>query len=208
MQEGGSWTPDLGFRNYSTAVDTRSLSISLFPAANESSTSNAHLGSISNIALLYYENPNGKVSALLYRLLAIERKLGEPQSSYLQDQWVDVTSQESRALPDEFFNPDIIHSFSTKYDRNATFSHTLYDVNPNIVYSTPFTSAANFYWFAAGALFYSLLDPMLNTTSPSTSPIAGGFFYVIYDTGFSGLGNFSIVGMHYSPSYTELFFVK
>ena len=65
----GSWFPYQELGNYSTAVDTRSLSISLFPFANNSSSLNTSENSTTNVALLFYENPNGKVSTLLYRLI-------------------------------------------------------------------------------------------------------------------------------------------
>lgn len=198
MLEGDSWGLNLGFLNYSTAVETRSLSIRLLPAANgSSSVSLAGSNSTDNIALLYYENPNGKVSALLNRILRLT-------GTYGQIQWVDVTSQESKALPREFRPAGWVDHDTIASDPNTTRSHTLYDTDPNIVYSTPFTSAANFWGGSAGALFYSPLDPLLNTTSP----FAGSFFNVGYNTGSSGPGNFTVSGMHYLPAYTALFFVK
>ena len=170
-------------------MDTRSLSISSLPGANQSSSLNPEKDWTTNIALLYYENPNGKVSALLRRLIneVIE---GEPQArSSQQDQWIDITSQESKALPHGFSNaPGFYYS-----NHNATFSHTLYEADPIAVYSTPFSSAANFFGPSAGALFYSPFNALLN----ATSPLAGGcFFNTNYEIDLSGPGNFSLLGMH------------
>lgn len=142
MQTGGSWAPDPGFGSYNTAVDTRSLSISLFQPANGSSSFNAYTNPTTNVALLYYENSSGKVSALLYRLFTV----GDQHSgSSSQDQWVDITSQESKELPHEFRNaPGFNYSnsfFETGPNHNTTFSHTLYETDPIVVYSTPFTSS-------------------------------------------------------------------
>lgn len=196
-----SWASDPIFGNYSTAVDTRSLSISLSPAPNASSTPssfNAYTNSTTNVALLYYENTKGEVSALLHRLLTF----GDKQSSSQQDQWIDITNQESKALPREFRNaPGFIYSnsfYDTGPNHNTTFSHTLHETDPIAVYSTPFASTGDS--FGSSAMFYSPLDPLPNTTSP----LAGGsFFNAYYNIGLNGPGNFSLVGMHCSPSYTE-----
>ena len=203
----GSWAPDPYFGNYSTAVDTRSLSISVFPAANGSSSFNPDTNSTTNVALLYYENSNGKVSALLHRLLTEGNQYSGWSS---QDQWVDITSQESQKLPQEFRNAPGFSYSNSLYEfgsnHNATlFSHTLYEADPTAVYSTPFSSAANFFGPSAGALFYSPFNPLPN----ATSPLAGGSFFTAgYEIGLSGLGNFSLLGMHCVSSYTERFFVR
>ena len=100
---------------------------------------------------------------------------------------------------------NFLNDYSSTPSHNTTFSHTLYETDPIIVYSTPFTSAANFCKSSAGALFYSPLDPLPNTTSP----LAGGsFFNAGYEVGLNGPGNFSLLGMHCSPSYTKWVFVK
>ena len=98
-----SWAQDPDFRKYSTAMDTRSLSISLIPDASNSSDLNASKNSTTNVALLYYENPNGKVSALLHRHLELFAE-GSAAGSSSQEQWIDITSQESKALAKEFRN--------------------------------------------------------------------------------------------------------
>ncbi len=181
-------------------MDTRSLSISFFPAANQSSF-NLEKDSTNNIALLYYENQNGKVSALLHRLINefIEDSGVGGLSS--QDQWIDITSQESKALPHEFSNAPGLNYSDSFYqygsNHNFTFSHTLYEADPIIVYSTPFSSAANSFETSAGALFYSPFNALLNPTSP----LAGGCFFIAgYDIDLSGPGNFSLLGMHCASS--------
>ena len=118
-------------------MDTRSLSYNPLP---ETTTGN----STTNLALLYYENPSGNPSALVQRVY--QSSPGEGQIL-----WVDISSQESKSLPDEFRNVPGPHQLS----------HTLYESNTNATFSTPFTSAINFTDSAIGALFYSpnvLLD--------------------------------------------------
>ena len=190
------------FGNYSTAVDTRSLSIGLFPSANESFSFNPSTNSTGNVALLYYENTDGKVSALLQRL----QTFGDIQ----QDQWIDVTSQESDELPHEFRNAPGFNYSNSFYQigstHNTTFSHTLYEADPIAVYGTPFTSTAIPLGTAStSAMFYSPPDPLPNTTI-----LAGGsFFDAGYEIGISGPGNFGLLGMHYShPHIRNGFFLS
>ncbi|KAM0802654.1 hypothetical protein BDR22DRAFT_843688 [Usnea florida] len=126
----GSWTGGALVRNLSTAVNTRSLSFNPLP---ETTAGN----STTNAALLYYENPTGKPSALLQRI--------SQQSSGDQVQWVDISSQESKSLPGDFRN----------VPGPQQLSFTLYESDTNATFSTPFTSAINFSDSAIGALFYS-----------------------------------------------------
>lgn len=191
----GSWGQDQYFGGYSTAVDTRSLSIILFSVANDSSNLNNE-NSTTNIALLYYENPNGKVSALLYRPLTV---IAENQNDgpYLLDQWIDITSQESKALPNEFRNAPGFNYSDALYTHsgygNATFSHTLYEADPIAVYSTPFCSAPNTFGVSV-AWFYSPFNLPLN----AITPLAGdSFFAASYMVGLNGSGNFSLT--EYTP---------
>lgn len=183
-----SWIPDPSFGSYSTAVDTRSLSVSMFPDANTSSNLDPNGNSSANVALLYYEKPNGKVSALLHRSILFY--------SPFQDQWLDITSQESKDLSHEFRNtPGFNYS-----DSNAA-SHTLYEADPNTVYSTPFSRAAD-YGSSPGALFHS-------SSVPVDSSFGDSFSVVTYDIGLSGPGNFSFIqGMHYASSYAGRNFLK
>ena len=204
-----SWEQDQQFGNYSTAVDTRSLSISLFPMANSSSNLNIGENSTTNIALLFYETPNGKVSALLHRLIIIVNENPQAGSSP-QDQWINITSQESKALPNEFRNAPKFNYRNTPYEgdpllgdgHNPTFSHTLYEADPIAVYSTPFFSALNPNGSLGAncAMFYSPFNLPLN----ATSPLAGdSFITATYEIGLNGSGNFSLVGSHYATPYTE-----
>ena len=189
-----SWAPDSSFGNYSTTVDTRSLSISLLPGLNASFTLSL-TNLTANVALLYYENPNGNVSALLYRVSEIPvSKSGLD----LRDRWVDITSQESKALPPEFRNAPGFN-YSNILGENGTFSHTLYEADPNAVHSTPFSSAPHFVGTSAGALFYSPNNSSLN----AVSPLAGGSFFATgYTADLTGIGTFSLFGMHYTASYS------
>ena len=73
----GSWGPALNyFGKWSAAVDTRSLSNCLLPGAYAQNTSNI------NVALLFYENSTGQVSALMQH-----RPNGTSPV-----QWTDITS--------------------------------------------------------------------------------------------------------------------
>ena len=201
LREGeGSWVPDGYFGNYSTAVETRSLSISLFPTANTSSNFNLDEISTTNAALLFYEKPNGKISALLHRLMNID--FGPQGGESQQDQWIDITSQESEGLPNEFRNApgfNYRNSLYKYFPYNTTFSKTLYEADPLAVYNTPFFSAPNL--FGSGAIFYSPFNLQLNTTST----LAESFFTINYGVGLNGTGNFSLVGMNDAYSCTEWF---
>ena len=192
----GSWFPYPDLGNYSTAVDTRSLSISLFPLANNSSSLNTSENATTNVALLFYENPNGKVSTLLYRLV---NTFNSPHGLLL-DQWINITSQESKALPNEFHNAPGFNYSNTLYNlcvSNITCSQTLDEADPNAVYSTPFFSAPN-YLGSIGAMFYSPLN------APSTSD-GDSFVTITYMIGLNSSGNFSLMGVYYTIPYTERF---
>ena len=183
LVQNDSWIPNpmLGpdSRSYSTAVDTRSLSIKRI--VNDS---RLEMNSTTNCALLYYEDTSGKVSALLNR---VSERPNPSSGLGLQFQWINVTSQESEALPPEFRN-------APGYNYSKTFSHTLYESDPFTVYRTPFSSD--------GGLFYSPSNPVLSAASPLTG---GSIFWTGYNIGTTGPGNFSQVGMHYVSSYWKPF---
>ena len=202
LDEGeGSWFPDAQFGNYSTAVDTRSLSISLFPTANTSSSFNIGENSTTNVALLFYENPNGKVSALLHRFINVVSE--DPQGGESQqDQWIDITSQESQALPNEFRNPPGFNYSNTLYKLsgyNTTFSRTLHKADPIAVYNTPFASAP-YFGGSVDTIFYSPFNLPLN----AIPPLAGdSFFTISYGIGLKGSGNFNLIDIHHATPCTE-----
>ena len=134
-------------------MDTRSLSITSTGRVSDT-------GSPQNSALLYYENPTGKVSALL-------------QHGW---EWVDITSQQSKSLPDEFHNAPYAESSKTLYESDDS----------NLTFRAPFSSGANWLTSGIGALFYS----------PSNAPSASGgqpvsIWYDGYTIGPTGSGNFS-----------------
>ena len=190
----GSWFPYQELWNYSTAVNTRSLSITLFPFANTSL--NTTENSTTNVALLFYENPNGKVSTLLYRLINTFNSPG----GVLFDQWINITSQESKALPNEFHNAPGSNHSNTPYrlcEFSNTCSHTLYEADPNAVYNTPFFSTPNFLG-AVGATFHSPLN------APSTSD-SNSFVTISYMIGANDSGNFSLMGVYYTVPDTQRF---
>lgn len=184
----GLWSLATDIGSYSTAVDTRSLSVSFFGFANGSYFLSPATGVI-NGALLFFENPNGNVSALLFRIDFA------PQL----DSWIDITSQESKALPKEFYNaPKITYS--------NTFSRTLYEAVPNGSYSAPFFSKS-YSDGVVGATFYSGFD--LAQSSPS--PLAGSSALIVgYTTSLNGTGNFSagLEGEHYASPYIKRSFCE
>ena len=137
------------------------------------------MNSTSNSALLYYENPTKKVSALLQR---IHTDVDQNYTN-VQPQWVDITSQESQSLPAEFRN---VPGFR--------YSNTLYESDTNATLSSPFTCAANFSLATVGALFYSPHNASLLDSGPVVESD--------YRIGPSGPGNFS-KGMHSRSSYLE-----
>ncbi|KAM0796491.1 hypothetical protein BDR22DRAFT_976090 [Usnea florida] len=107
----GYWKPDiqpgdLSSGNFSTAVNTRSLSV-----ANTGSFFNSSLEDLADLALLYYENPTGNVSALC-------------QVSY------DVNKGSRKSLPDVFRNAP--SSESKTLDESLILN--------NSTLSAPFTS--------------------------------------------------------------------
>lgn len=194
---GSSWLSATDIGNYSTAVDTRSLSISLFKFADESS--GLHSGeNLTNLALLFFENPNGKVSALLQRLVITVEPQGEKLWS---DQWIDITSQESKALPKEFHN-------APGFNSSNTLSRTLYEADKfgEYEYNTPFFSAP-YSDGSVGAIFYTPFNLALSYASP----VAGNsFYYAGYKTSLNGSGDFDVsaVGEHYASPYTERSFCE
>ena len=199
----GSWFPHQDLGNYSTAVDTRSLSISLFPLANNSSNLNTTQNSTTNVALLFYENPNGKVTTLLYRLI---NTFNRP-SGFLFEQWINITSQENKTLPNEFYNaPGFNYSNTLNYPcdsySNTTCSHTLYEADPDVLYNTPFFSAPNNLFGSLGAMFYSPSRHPLNASSTSDSD---SFITINYSIDLNGSGNFSLIGVYYTIPYSERF---
>lgn len=186
-----SWLPATDIGNYSTAVDTRSLSISLFQFANDSSGLNPVENS-TNLALLFFENPNGTVSALLHRFVVTDG---------WQDQWVDITSQESKALPKEFHN-------APGFNSSNTLSRTLYEADKfgEYEYNTPFLSLP-YSDGSVGAIFYT----PFNLSLSYASPVAGNDFYrASYTTSLNGSGDFDVgpAGEHYASPYTERSFCE
>ena len=139
-------------KNYSTAIDTRSLSVSLITGSNPTIASQ---NTTTNLALLYYENPSGNVSVLLKRTNFMNSVGHFSRSPY---QWLDISSQSSQSLPDEFRN---------KGSTDVWGSHTLYETDPDIILGPPFTSMGN------SSLLYAPSRASLEVFDYSYGP--GGF---------------------------------
>ena len=144
-----------------------------------------------NSAILYYENPTGNVSALLQRTTSqsYPNILNGRGSS---EEWIDIISQKSKSLPDEFRNTPG-RNFS-----NYLYSNTLYESDVNVTYNTPFTSGANFSGWSVEAFIYS----PSNTLLVEGALVSGSFLQIGYIVGANGTGNFSL-GMHIDSSYPE-----
>lgn len=176
----GSGNPiqELG-ENFSTAVDTRSLSVTsvpgsgaLYPGANPSG----------NSALLYYENSAGNLSALLQRY--------DPTTSGEGVHWYDITSQSSQSLPGDFHNDP----------SNSTFhppSHTLYESLTGIKLGTPFTSMAN---YSDGDIKYGMSPGLARLGAVFVTPGGATIQSAIYYIGLNGSGNY-VTGMHSASLY-------
>ena len=140
----GQWFPGSMKGNISTAVDTRSLSVNSISSFLPNTTT--------NLALLYYENPNGKLSALLQR------------QDIEQVRWIDITSQASESESEANI------TFSTPFTSGTNFSSS-----PGIgaLFYTPDTQLLNGGPPDSGG---SVLQ-----TSFSIGPSGPGNFSIIYD---------------------------
>ena len=136
-------------------MNTRSLSLCILPG-NETSTL--------KYGLLFYENPTGKVAVLR-------------NTAFRQDNnWVDITSQERRSLPDTF-------PIAPGLDRID--SPTLYKLDSNATFSTPFTCTTDINGHIVQLLYYS---------SNATDTIKG----IDYGADFSG-----DIGFHRDLCYAD-----
>lgn len=178
-------------------MDTRSLSIASIgtepsgtntsietgpPRTNSTSIGNAlsHADSYTNLALLYYETSTGNVSALLQRTT----------STVQEAEWVDITSQKSQSLPDEF-----------RYGNDSFMSHTLYEsIGAYATLSTPFTSGAIPSESIVGS--ESIFGSPPNIWAVFYSPPNASLLPLYYSVGPSGSGNFSS-GMHCLSFHSE-----
>ena len=87
--------------------------------------------------------------------------------------WVDITSQDSKTLPDEF------RKKAWKTSKYSLHSNTLHEsFRSDAAYGAPFTSGA--YQSTVATLFYS---PFNNST--------GGYANVAYKVGSNGTGIFT-----------------
>lgn len=164
--------------NFSTAVNTRSLSVAQTESvlSNETSTG-------TDLALLYYENPTGKVSALSQETV-VEGVEGVEGGESINTEWVDITSQESKSLPDRYRNTP----GSTAEDYSKTLDESL-DSNV-FTLSAPFTCEGN-----------SFNGPVVKAIFYSTGALNLEIQFNVYTTGPSGAGNFSR-SMHFLFLYS------
>ena len=113
-------------------MDTRSLSFCSLNVTGPESNSTLDL------ALLFYENPNGSISALL------QRDIGSVGGG---SEWIDITSQGSISLPGAF-------RIAPGHDLDSV-SPTLYESITNVSFNTPFTCTAEIGRSTVNVLFYS-----------------------------------------------------
>ena len=154
-------------------MNTRSLSV-----ANTGNFINTSLEDLADLALLYYENPTGNVSALCQ--VSYDVNKGSWNESNVQ-RWIDITTQESKSLPDVFRNAPS----SAAASESKTLDESL--ALKNFTLSAPFTSQiTRFQQPGIRAFFYS------------PASIFGHFPINMYLTGPSGPGNFSPSMVPYS----------
>ena len=122
---------------------------------------------ITDLALLYYENPTGKVTALC-------QESGLGYSGIIQE-WIDITSQESQSLPDIFRN----NSTSAADGNSKTLDESF--TSKNYTLSAPFTCQTR------NLTQQSTIEAYFNSPSASNFEIQSNYYW----TGSSGPGNFS-----------------
>ena len=118
-------------------MNTRSLSVAKTEIYNHSELAMAQQ------VLLYYENSTGGLSALFQ-----ETGLDQGIENF-RDHWVDITSQESKSLPDGFRNSPN----STAEGYSKTFYESL--VTNSFTLSASFTCQSGSGNRDIGAMFYS-----------------------------------------------------
>ena len=172
-------------KNFSTAVDTRSLSVTSVPGSRAYIRNTNSSG---NLALLYYENSAGNVSALLQRFDPTKGGGGSVR-------WHDITSQSSQSLPGDFQNGP----------KNSTLnptSHTLYESLSGFSFGTPFTSMAN---YSGGARPPDMSPGMLPLGAFFFAPSDATLVTDTYFIGLNGSGSYEGFSKHSASLYPMLF---
>lgn len=149
-------------------MTTRSLSAANTGAYFNGSSFNDSSLRIADLTLLYYENPTGKVSALCQVSYYADPGLGNYN---ITQEWIDISSQESKSLPDVFRNAPTSAADKTSKTLDESF------ISNTLTLSAPFTCQTNAYQIEA--YFYS--------TNASNVEFQSNY----YSTGPSGPGNFS-----------------
>ena len=143
-------------------MNTRSLSVA--------QTGNLSFNDTSTRTLLYYENPSGKVSALT---------VGPVFNGTDGDAWIDITSQESKSLPESYRNTPGSTAGGSSKILDESLDSSVFTL------SAPFTCGD--YNNAIEGTFYSknATDPEILSNTYTTGPIVGNFsqsthFMVLY----------------------------
>ena len=129
------WSPDiqsgsLSLGNFSTAVNTRSLSVAATGIDYPGDLAGPPI--TTDRGLLLYEDPTGRVSALC----KVVGKVGAGQYDTI-DSWVDITSQESKSLLGQFRNTP--NSTAERYSKTL-FDSSFEECTTNVsTLSAPFT---------------------------------------------------------------------
>ena len=139
-------------------MDTRSLSVALLATGNQSIDTK----SVDTLAILYYENSTGQVSALLQRFTLD----GTPT-------WIDITSQSSQSLPGDL-----------RKDPDPNLSNTLYESAPNDKFSPPFTIGIAHYLGSVEAIVGARLYSPLHVSIFRTN-----YYLRVNDSGFETIGD-------------------
>ena len=128
-------------------MTTRSLSIVETGISPPSNWNQLDLDSLDR-SLLYYEDPTGRILVLSHQAVGNEKNRTLEKGPTTE--WVNLTSQESKSLPDEFRNTPASIASKTLYESLGT----------KTTLRAPFTCGLN--WtvvdedtLSVGALFYS-----------------------------------------------------
>ena len=135
--------------NYSTAPNTRQLSITSSSGTNSTQSGSAN-GTL-NVGLLLYEDSGGNVAALLQvqQLCQIIKPTPSDCGNDGGPYWLDVTSI-NRSIPRSDFSPvDYNSSYDpldhTPVDSGVIISSTLYESRPGAKFSPPFATGASLF---------------------------------------------------------------
>ena len=166
------------YKNYSTAVDTRSLSVTSSPSGSDDNTT--------TVSLIYYENATRSVSALL----SSQRLFDEDPFNI---SWIDITSQEVK-FPGKVYTVENLNS------------SIVYGSPPNFTFNYPFNSAPPSTAPSQHISELFLYSPINASVRESNNPVSGVLVVSEYDIGPSGPGKLrNVLGMHQVSPYFDGF---